>query len=146
MTRLAPVTIERSLVLVKPDGFARGLTGEVLRRIEAKGYRLAALQVLTPDLDRLHTHYEEHVGKPFFEPLCAFMSSGPVAAVVIEGDRCVEGFRALSGATDPTKALPGTIRGDLGRDWGTPVQQNVVHGSDPPESAAREIGIWFPAL
>ena len=76
------MTTERSLVLVKPDGFARGLTGEVLRRIEAKGYRLVALQVLTPDLDRLHTHYEEHVGKPFFEPLCEFMSSGPVAAVV----------------------------------------------------------------
>jgi nucleoside-diphosphate kinase len=140
------VTIERSLVLVKPDGFARGLTGEVLRRIEAKGYRLVALQVLTPDLDRLHVHYQEHVGKSFFEPLCEFMSSGPVTAVVIEGERCIEGFRALAGATDPTKALPGTIRGDLGRDWGTPVQQNIVHGSDSPESAAREIGIWFPQL
>jgi nucleoside-diphosphate kinase len=140
------VTIERSLVLVKPDGFARGLTGEVLRRIEAKGYRLVALQVLTPDLDRLHVHYEEHVGKPFFEPLCEFMSSGPVAAVVIEGERCIEGFRALAGATDPTKALPGTIRGDLGRDWGTAVQQKIVHGSDSPESAVREIGIWFPEL
>ena len=140
------MTTERSLVLVKPDGFARGLTGEVLRRIEAKGYRLVALQVLTPDLDRLHSHYAEHAGKPFFEPLCEFMSSGPVAAVVIEGDRCVEGFRALAGATDPTKALPGTIRGDLGRDWGTPVQQNVVHGSDSTESADREIGIWFPEL
>jgi nucleoside-diphosphate kinase len=140
------VTTERSLVLVKPDGFARGLTGEVLRRIEAKGYRLVALQVLTPDLDRLHVHYEEHVGKPFFEPLCEFMSSGPVTAVVIEGERCIEGFRALAGATDPTKALPGTIRGDLGRDWGTPVQQNIVHGSDSPESGVREIGIWFPEL
>jgi len=140
------VTTERSLVLVKPDGFARGLTGEVLRRIEGKGYRLVALQVLTPDLERLHVHYEEHVGKPFFEPLCAFMSSGPVAAVVIEGERCVEGFRALAGATDPTKALPGTIRGDLGRDWGTSVQQNIVHGSDSAESSAREIGIWFPEL
>ena len=140
------MTTERSLVLVKPDGFARGLTGEVLRRIEGKGYRLVALQVLTPDLERLHVHYEEHVGKPFFEPLCAFMSSGPVAAVVIEGERCVEGFRALAGATDPTKALPGTIRGDLGRDWGTSVQQNIVHGSDSAESSAREIGIWFPEL
>ena len=140
------MTTERSLVLVKPDGFARGLTGEVLRRIEAKGYRLVALQVLTPDLDRLHVHYQEHVGKSFFEPLCEFMSSGPVTAVVIEGERCIEGFRALAGATDPTKALPGTIRGDLGRDWGTPVQQNIVHGSDSPESAVREIGIWFPEL
>ena len=144
MTRVAPVTTERSLVLVKPDGFARGLTGEVIRRIEAKGYRLVALQVTTPDLDRLHAHDAEHRGKPFFEPLCEFMSSGPVAAVVIEGERCVEGFRALAGATDPTAALPGTIRGDLGRDWGTPVQQNIVHGSDSTESAAREIGIWFP--
>jgi nucleoside-diphosphate kinase len=140
------VTTERSLVLVKPDGFARGLTGEVLRRIEAKGYRLVALQVLTPDLERLHVHYQEHVGKSFFEPLCEFMSSGPVTAVVIEGERCIEGFRALAGATDPTKALPGTIRGDLGRDWGTPVQQNIVHGSDSPESAVREIDIWFPGL
>ena len=140
------MTTERSLVLVKPDGFARGLTGEVLRRIEAKGYRLVALQVLTPDVERLHSHYTEHQGKPFFEPLVEFMSSGQVAGVVIEGERCIEGFRALAGATDPTKALPGTIRGDLGRDWGTPVQQNIVHGSDSPESAAREIDIWFPGL
>ncbi|PKW28066.1 nucleoside-diphosphate kinase [Phycicoccus duodecadis] len=140
------MTTERSLVLVKPDGFARGLTGEVLRRIEAKGYRLAALAVTTPDTDRLHRHYAEHEGKPFFEPLVAFMSSGPVAAVVIEGERCIEGFRALAGATDPTAALPGTIRGDLGRDWGEKVQKNIVHGSDSPESAEREIGIWFPEL
>jgi nucleoside-diphosphate kinase len=140
------VTTERSLVLVKPDGFARGLTGEVLRRIEGKGYTLVALQVLIPDVERLHRHYAEHEGKPFFEPLVEFMSSGPVTAVVIEGERCIEGFRALAGATDPTAALPGTIRGDLGRDWGTKVQQNIVHGSDSPESAAREIGIWFPEL
>ena len=99
------MTTERSLVLVKPDGFARGLTGEVLRRIEAKGYTLVALQVLTPDVERLHEHYAEHEGKPFFEPLVAFMSSGPVAAVVIEGERCIEGFRALAGATDPTLSL-----------------------------------------
>ncbi len=140
------MTTERSLVLVKPDGFSRGLTGEVLRRIEGKGYTLVALQVLTPDVERLHRHYAEHQGKSFFEPLCEFMSSGQVAAVVIEGERCIEGFRALAGATDPTVALPGTIRGDLGRDWGTPVQQNIVHGSDSPQSAVREIGIWFPEL
>jgi nucleoside-diphosphate kinase len=140
------VTTERSLVLVKPDGFARGLTGEVLRRIEAKGYRLVALQVLTADTDMLHRHYAEHEGKPFFEPLVDFMSSGPVAAVVIEGERCIEGFRSLAGATDPTAAAPGSIRGDLGRDWGEAVQKNIVHGSDSPESAAREIGIWFPDL
>ena len=146
MARLVPVTTERSLVLVKPDGFARGLTGEVLRRIEAKGYTLVALQVLTPDVERVHQHYAEHEGKPFFEPLVSFMSSGPVAAVVIEGERCIEGFRALAGATDPTAAAPGSIRGDLGRDWGEKVQKNIVHGSDSPESAAREIGIWFPEL
>jgi len=140
------VTTERSLVLVKPDGYARGLTGEVLRRIEAKGYRLVALQVVTPDLERLHAHYAEHEGKPFFEPLVEFMSSGPVTAVVIEGEQCIAGFRALAGATDPTAALAGTIRGDLGRDWGAKVQKNIVHGSDSPESAAREIGIWFPEL
>ena len=99
------MTTERSLVLVKPDGYARGLTGEVLRRIEAKGYRLVALQVVTPDLERLHAHYAEHEGKPFFEPLVEFMSSGPVTAVVIEGEQCIAGFRALAGATDPTAAL-----------------------------------------
>jgi nucleoside-diphosphate kinase len=137
---------ERSLVLVKPDGFSRGLTGEVLRRVEGKGYRLVALAVTTPTRDQLAEHYAEHEGKPFYEPLVEFMSSGPVAAVVIEGERCIEGFRALAGATDPTVALPGTIRGDLGRDWGTKVQQNIVHGSDSPQSAVREIAIWFPAL
>ena len=138
--------MERTLVLVKPDGFSRGLTGEVLRRIEAKGYAIVALSVLTPDRERLGRHYAEHEGKPFYEPLVEFMSSGPVAAAVIEGHRVIEGFRALAGATDPTAALPGTIRGDLGRDWGLKVQQNIVHGSDGPESAVREIGIWFPDL
>ena len=140
------MTTERSLVLVKPDGFRRGLTGEVLRRIEAKGYALAALAVLTPTREQLAVHYEEHVGKPFYEPLVDFMSSGPVTAVVIEGQDCVKGFRSLAGATNPTEALPGTIRGDLGRDWGTPVQQNIVHGSDSHESGEREIAIWFPRL
>ena len=137
---------ERSLVLVKPDGFQRGLTGEVLRRIEAKGYSLVALSIFVPDQDRLALHYAEHEGKPFYEPLVQFMASGPVTAAVIEGERCIEGFRALAGATDPTAALPGTIRGDLGRDWGLKVQQNIVHGSDSTESSAREIGIWFPEL
>ncbi len=140
------MTTERSLVLVKPDGFRRGLTGEVLRRIEAKGYTLAALAVLTPTREQLAVHYEEHVGKPFYEPLVDFMSSGPVTAVVIEGQDCVKGFRSLAGATNPTEALPGTIRGDFGRDWGTPVQQNIVHGSDSHESGEREIAIWFPQL
>ena len=140
------MTTERSLVLVKPDGFRRGLTGEVLRRVEAKGYTLAALAVLTPTREQLAVHYEEHVGKPFYEPLVDFMSSGPVTAAVIEGEDCVKGFRSLAGATNPTEALPGTIRGDLGRDWGTPVQQNIVHGSDSHESGEREIAIWFPQL
>ncbi|HET8615852.1 MAG TPA: nucleoside-diphosphate kinase [Actinomycetales bacterium] len=138
--------IERSLVLVKPDGVRRGLAGEVLRRIEAKGYSLVAVELRTVGRDLLAVHYAEHEGKPFYEPLVEFMSSGPVLAVVIEGQRCIEGFRSLAGATDPTTAAPGTIRGDLGRDWGVAVQQNLVHGSDSVESAAREIGIWFPAL
>ncbi len=137
---------ERSLVLVKPDGFARRLTGEVLRRIESKGYALVALRIVTPSREMLAEHYAEHEGKPFFEPLLEFMSSGPVTAALIEGEGCIPGFRALAGATNPTAAAPGSIRGDLARDWGTNVQQNVVHGSDSPESAAREIAIWFPEL
>ena len=138
--------VERSLVLVKPDGFARRLTGEVLRRIEAKGYTLVALKILTPTREQLSRHYAEHEGKPFYEPLLEFMSSGPVTAVIVEGNGCIPGFRSLAGATDPTAAAPGTIRGDLGRDWGLAVQQNIVHGSDSPESAEREIAIWFPEL
>ena len=135
--------IERSLVIVKPDGYRRGLTGEVLRRIEAKGYTLVALQVRTPDRERLAQHYAEHEGKPFYEPLLEFMMSGPSVAIRVAGNRVIEGFRSLAGTTDPTTAAPGTIRGDLGRDWGLKVQQNLVHGSDSPESAARELSIWF---
>ena len=140
------VTTERSLVLVKPDGFARGLTGEVIRRIERKGYRLVALRILTPTREMLGRHYAEHAEKPFFGELVDFMSSGPVTAIVIEGNQCVPGFRSLAGATDPTKAAPGTIRGDLGRDWGKGSTENVVHGSDSSKSAAREMAIWFPDL
>ena len=140
------MTTERSLVLVKPDGFGRGLTGEVLRRIEAKGYVLVALRITTPTAEMLAAHYAEHQGKPFYGELVDFMSSGPVTAIVIEGNQCIPGLRSLAGATDPTKALPGTIRGDLGRDWGMGSTENVVHGSDSPESAAREIAIWFPEL
>jgi len=135
--------MERTLVIVKPDGFARGLTGEVLRRIEAKGYTLDTLQIMTPDRERLAQHYAEHEGKPFYQPLVDFMASGPATFAIVTGERVIEGFRALAGATDPTAAAPGSIRGDLGRDWGLPVQQNIVHGSDSPESAEREIGIWF---
>lgn len=137
---------ERSLVLVKPDGFARGLTGEVLRRIEAKGYTLVALSILVADVDRLARHYAEHEGKPFYDALVQFMASGPLVAAVIEGVRCIEGFRSLAGATDPTAAPPGSIRGDLGRDWGQGSRENIVHGSDSPESARREIATWFPDL
>ena len=147
MTAAAPpAPSQRSFVLIKPDGVTRNLTGSILARIEAKGYTLAELEKVEASRELLEQHYEEHVGKPFYEPLVEFMSSGPVAAVVIEGERCIEGFRALAGATDPTAALPGTIRGDLGRDWGTKVQQNIVHGSDSPDSAVREIAIWFPEL
>jgi nucleoside-diphosphate kinase len=137
---------ERTLVLVKPDGVARRLTGEILRRVEAKGYSVVALEQRTVGADLLAQHYAEHEGKPFFQPLVDFMMSGPVVAAVVEGHRAIEGFRSLAGTTDPTTAAPGTIRGDLGRDWGTAVVQNLVHGSDSPESAAREIGLWFPAL
>jgi nucleoside-diphosphate kinase len=137
---------ERTLVLIKPDGVARGLVGEVVGRIERKGYRIAALELRTLDREILERHYAEHVGKPFYEPLVEFMSSGPVVALVAEGHRVIEGFRSLGGTTDPTTAAPGTIRGDLGRDWGLKVLQNLVHGSDSPESAEREIGIFFPSL
>ena len=141
----APVQ-QRTLVLVKPDGVRRGLAGEVLRRIEAKGYTLVAVELRQASDELLAEHYAEHAGKPFYDPLMDFMLSGPTLAVVAEGDRVIEGFRSLAGVTDPTAAAPGTIRGDLGRDWGLKVIQNLVHGSDSPESAEREIGIWFPQL
>ncbi|WIE69419.1 nucleoside-diphosphate kinase [Curtobacterium sp. MCLR17_054] len=134
---------EETLVLVKPDGVARQLTGEILRRIEAKGYELVDLKMLTAPRDLLDAHYEEHQGKPFFEPLVEFMQSGPVVAVRVAGNGAIAGFRSIAGTTDPTSAAPGTIRGDLGRDWGLKVQQNLVHGSDSPESAARELALWF---
>jgi nucleoside-diphosphate kinase len=140
------VSTERTLVLVKPDGVRRGLSGEVIRRIEAKGYELAALELRRATPELLAEHYAEHVGKPFYDPLVEFMLSGPVVAMVVTGERVIEGFRSLAGTTDPTTAAPGTVRGDLGRDWGLKVQQNLVHGSDAPESAEREIGLWFPSL
>lgn len=136
--------VERTLVLVKPDGVTRGLTGEIIRRVEAKGYTIAALVLRRADPQLLAAHYAEHVGKPFYQPLVDFMLSGPVVSFVAEGHRVIEGFRSLAGATDPTAAAPGTIRGDLGRDWGLAVQLNLVHGSDSAESAGREIALWFP--
>src|SRR6476661_3779776 len=139
----AVVTTERTLVLIKPDGVARNLTGAILARIEAKGYSLVELKKVDATRELLEQHYEEHVGKQFYEPLVEFMLSGPVVAAIFEGHRVIEGFRSLAGTTDPTTAAPGTIRGDFGRDWGLKVQQNLVHGSDSTESADREIKIWF---
>jgi nucleoside-diphosphate kinase len=138
--------MERTLILIKPDGVKRNLVGEVLARVEAKGYSIAALKMMQADRALLVRHYAEHEGKPFFEPLVEFMMSGPIVAVVAEGNRVIEGFRKLAGATDPTTAEPGTIRGDLARDQGTKVVQNIVHGSDSVESATREISIFFPEL
>lgn len=135
--------MEKTLILVKPDGVRRNLIGEVLARIERKGYVVIDLRMVKPTREILARHYAEHEGKPFYEPLLEFMLSGPVVAVIAEGNRVIEGFRSLAGATDPTVAAPGTIRGDLARDQGTKVVQNIVHGSDSPESAAREIAIWF---
>jgi nucleoside-diphosphate kinase len=135
--------VEETLELIKPDGVARNLTVEILRRIEAKGYSLVDIRMLQADRELLAHHYAEHEGKPFYEPLVEFMESGPIVAIRLAGNRVIEGFRSLAGATDPTTALPGTIRGDLARDWGLKVQQNLVHGSDSPESAARELDIWF---
>lgn len=132
-----------TLVLIKPDGTDRNLIGEILRRVEAKGYEIVDLRMLTPERELLAQHYAEHEGKPFFEPLVEFMSSGPVVAAKVRGHRVIEGFRALAGTTDPTLAAPGSIRGDLARDWGVAVQKNLVHGSDSPESAARELALWF---
>jgi nucleoside-diphosphate kinase len=136
-------SVEETLVLIKPDGVKRQLTGEILRRIEAKGYVVVDVKMVSASVDLLHAHYEEHQGKPFFEPLVEFMLSGPVVAIRLQGNRVIEGFRSLAGTTDPTTAAPGTIRGDLGRDWGLKVAQNLVHGSDSPESSARELALWF---
>ena len=139
------MSTEKTLILVKPDGVARGLVGEVISRIETKGYSIDSLRMLQADRALLEKHYAEHIGKPFYEPLVEFMMSGPIVAIVASGNRVIEGFRSLAGVTDPTVAAPGTIRGDLARDQGTKVVQNIVHGSDSPESAAREIEIFFPS-
>jgi len=133
---------ERTLVLVKPDAVRRGLVGEVLRRIERKGLRIVAMDLRTLDVGTATAHYAEHTGKPFFDPLVEFITSGPLVAVVAEGPRAIEAFRTLAGATDPVRALPGTIRGD----YSLIMQSNIVHGSDSPESADREIKIFFPDL
>ena len=133
---------ERTLVLIKPDGVRRGLAGEVMARIERKGLRIVAMDLRTVGRDLAETHYAEHVEKPFYGSLVDFITSGPLVAVVAEGPRAIEAFRALAGATDPVKAAPGTIRGDYALE----VQDNIVHGSDSPDSAEREIKIFFPEL
>ncbi len=133
---------ERTLVLIKPDGVARGLVGEVLGRIERKGYVIRALQMRTLTAQIAQTHYAEHDGKPFFADLVAFITSGPLVAAVIEGPDAIASWRTMMGATNPANATPGTIRGDLA----TQTQNNVTHGSDSAESAAREIALFFPDL
>lgn len=134
---------ERTLVLVKPDGVARALIGEVIGRIERKGLRLVALELRTVSVDHAETHYAEHQGKPFFESLVEFITGGALVAAVVEGPRAIAAFRQLAGGTDPVeKAAPGSIRGDFGLE----TQFNLVHGSDSVESAEREIGLWFPNL
>jgi nucleoside-diphosphate kinase len=135
-------TAERSLVLVKPDGVARGLVGQVVARLEAKGLRLVAAELRTLTTEVAEEHYAEHRERPFFGSLVEFITSAPLLALVVEGPRAIEAFRALAGATDPVKAAPGTIRGDFALE----VQNNIVHGSDSPESAAREIALFFPQL
>jgi len=133
---------ERTLVLIKPDGVQRRVIGDIISRIERKGLRIAALELMNVDEALARAHYAEHADKAFFGSLLEFITSGPVVAAVLEGPRAVAAFRQIAGGTDPVeKAAPGTIRGDLGLE----TQFNLVHGSDSPESAAREIGLWFPA-
>jgi nucleoside-diphosphate kinase len=133
---------QRTLVLIKPDGVRRGVIGDVVSRIERKGLRIVAMDLRTLNPDTAQTHYAEHLSKPFFGSLVEFITSGPLVALVAEGERAVEAVRALAGATDPIAASPGTIRGDYGLE----VQQNLVHGSDSQDSAEREIKIFFPEL
>ena len=135
-------TAERTLVLVKPDGVARGLAGQVITRLESKGLRLVAAELRTLTTDVAEEHYAEHRERPFFGSLVEFITSAPLLALVVEGPRAIEAFRALAGATDPVKAAPGTIRGDFALE----VQNNIVHGSDSPESAEREVKLFFPDL
>lgn len=133
---------ERTLVLVKPDGVERGLIGEVLKRIETKGFKVVALELRTLDRATAEAHYGEHKDKPFFGSLVDFITGGPLVAAVIEGNEAIASWRSMMGATNPAAAAPGTIRGDLA----TELQNNVSHGSDSPESAAREIKLFFPNL
>ena len=134
--------MERTLILVKPDAFARGLTGEIIARFERKGLALVALKHLTTSRETAETHYAEHAERPFFGELVDFITSAPLVALILEGQDAIKAARQLIGATNPLEATPGSIRGDFAIEVGT----NMVHGSDSPESAEREIGIWFPEL
>jgi nucleoside-diphosphate kinase len=133
---------ERTLVLVKPDGVSRGLVGEVIARIERKGLALAALELRNVERAVAEQHYAEHAGKPFYESLLEFITGGPLVAIVVEGENAIAAFRQLAGATNPVQANNGSIRGDFALE----VQYNIVHGSDSPESAKREIDLWFPGV
>ena len=133
---------ERTLVLVKPDGVRRRLIGEVIRRLEAKGLDIVGMRMLTMDKEMASKHYEEHTEKPFFGDLVTFITGGPLLAMAVEGDEAVSVVRTLMGATDPKKADLGTIRGDLAIE----MTENIVHGSDSPASAARELALFFPDL
>ena len=133
---------QRTLVLIKPDGVERGLIGEILSRIERKGFRIVALELRVLERAVAEEHYGEHKDKPFFGDLVDFITGGPLVAAVIEGPEAIASWRTMMGATNPANAAPGTIRGDLA----TETQMNVTHGSDSPESAAREIGLFFPGL
>ena len=134
--------MDRTLILVKPDAFARNLTGEIIARFERKGLGIVALKHMQMGRDLATRHYAEHEGKPFFDELVSFITSGPLVAMVLEGHEAVPAARQVIGATNPVEAAPGSIRGDLGLE----AQTNLVHGSDSPESAARETGIFFPEL
>ncbi len=134
--------MDRTLILVKPDAFGRALTGEVIARFERKGLRLAALKQMTVDSALAEQHYAEHRDKPFFGDLVEFITGGPLVAMVLEGFEAVAAARQVIGATNPVQAAPGSIRGDFGLE----VQTNLVHGSDSPESAARELDLFFPEL
>ena len=134
--------MQRTLVLVKPDGVRRGLAGEVISRLERKGLTLVAMELRTLERETAEQHYGEHRERPFFGELVEFITGGPLVAMVVEGPRAIEAFRALAGATDPVSATPGTIRGDFALEIG----ENIVHGSDSPFSAEREIKLFFPEL
>jgi nucleoside-diphosphate kinase len=139
---MSDASAERTLVLLKPDAVKRGLTGTIIDRFERRGLRIVAMELRTIDAEQADKHYAEHVERDFYPPLRAFVTSGPLVAMVLEGDQAVEVVRGLNGATDGRKAAPGTIRGDFSLSN----RENLVHGSDSTESAAREIALWFPGL